>query len=86
MSISWFDLIGGMGVALIIGSYLLLHLDKLKSTTLAYSLANGLGALLIIISLLVDFNLSAFIIETFWVIISVIGLIRYFRMRQRITG
>ena len=85
MNISWFDFVGGIGVALIIGSYLLLQLNKLKSTTLAYSLANGLGALLIIISLLVDFNLSAFIIETFWVIISVVGLIRYFRMRQRIT-
>lgn len=85
MNISWFDLIGGIGVALIIGSYLLLQLNKLESTTLAYSLANGLGALLIIISLLVDFNLSAFIIEAFWVIISIIGLIRYFRRRRGIT-
>lgn len=73
----WYDFIGNIGVALIIASYLLLLLKKLSSAGALYPAANGLGALLIIISLLFDFNLSAFIIEFFWLLISLYGLAQF---------
>lgn len=76
MTLTWFDLIGFIGVLLIIVAYLLLQLDKLPSSSLFYSLMNALGALLIIISLLFDFNLSAFVVEAFWFLISLLGLTR----------
>ena len=76
MTIAWFDLIGFMGVLLIIVAYLLLQLEKLPSSSPIYSLMNALGALLIIISLLFDFNLSAFVVEAFWFLISLLGLTR----------
>lgn len=82
MSYSWFDFLGTIGVAVIIVTYLLLQLDRLKSSSFSYSLLNGLGAMLIMFSLLFKFNLSAFIVEMFWVLISVLGLVRYFRARR----
>jgi hypothetical protein len=33
------------------------------------------------VSLLVDFNLSALLMEVFWVLISLIGVYRYFRLK-----
>jgi hypothetical protein len=76
MNFHFFDLIGFMGVLLIIIAYLLLHLDKLSSSSPSYSLVNAAGALLIIISLIFAFNLSAFIVEVFWFLISLLGLWR----------
>ena len=77
----WHDVVGVVGVALILGAYLLLQLRKIRSTTLGYSLVNGLGSALIIVSLARDFNFSAFLIEVFWLAISLVGVVRYFRQR-----
>jgi hypothetical protein len=62
-------------------TYLWLQLGKLKSDALTYSLMNAIGASLIVVSLLVDFNLSALLMEVFWVLISLIGVYRYFRLK-----
>ena len=76
MNFYLFDLAGFIGVLLIIVAYLLLQLDKLPSSSTSYSLLNAAGALLIIVSLMFKFNLSAFIVETFWLLISLFGLTR----------
>ena len=76
MNLDLFDLAGFTGVLLIVGAYLLLQLDKLPSSSPSYSLLNTAGALLIILSLIFKFNLSAFIVETFWLLISLFGLTR----------
>jgi hypothetical protein len=70
------DLVGFIGVLLIVVAYLLLQLDKLPSSSPRYSLLNAGGALLIIVSLIFAFNLSAFIVEVFWFLISLLGLWR----------
>lgn len=79
MNYGLIDLIGNVGVVILIIAYLLLQLNKLSSDGLAYSLLNMVGASLIIVSLRFNFNLSAFVIEVFWVLISFIGVFRYFR-------
>lgn len=81
MSYGLLDLVGNIGVVVLMITYLMLQLNKLSSNGLAYSLLNAIGAGFIIISLLVNFNLSAFIIEVFWVLISFVGIYRYFRMK-----
>ena len=75
-NLTWFDLTGFVGVLLIVVAYLLLQLDKLPSSSPRYSLLNAGGALLIIVSLIFAFNLSAFIVEAFWFLISLLGLWR----------
>jgi paired small multidrug resistance pump len=74
MSFHWFDLAGFAGVLLIIVAYLLLQVEKLASTSPRYSVLNAVGALLIMVSLVFAFNLSAFIVEAFWFLISLVGI------------
>ena len=76
MNLSWFDLAGFVGVVLIVIAYLLLQLNKLPSSAPAYSLLNAIGAFLVMVSLVFDFNLSAFLMEAFWFLISLFGLFR----------
>ncbi len=87
MAYGWHDLLGIIGVVLIVATYMLLQLEKLSATSFLYSAANGLGASLILVSLIYDFNLSAFIIEAFWLLISIFGIMRYFsRNRSRLAA
>ena len=76
MNLSWFDLAGFVGVVVIVIAYLLLQLNKLSSSDPSYSLLNALGAFLVMVSLLFDFNLSAFLMEAFWFLISLFGFVR----------
>jgi hypothetical protein len=71
---SWFDLIGNVGVLLMVVAYLLLQLEKLSGSALSYLLLNAVGAVLVMISLMFRFNLSAFLMEAFWLLISLYGL------------
>jgi len=81
MSYGPLDLVGNVGVVVLVVAYLMLQLNKLRSDELAYSLLNAIGASLIVISLLYDFNLSALLMEVFWVLISFVGIYRYFRQK-----
>lgn len=75
------DFVGLIGVGIIVVTYLFLQLGKLRSEALAYSLMNAIGASLIVLTLLVNFNLSALLMEVFWVLISLLGVYRYFRVK-----
>jgi len=83
MSVDLFDLAGFVGVLLVVIAYLLLQLEKLPSSSLSFSLLNGAGSLLIILSLLFKFNLPAFLIEVFWFLISLIGLAKWIIARKK---
>ena len=47
MHYAWFDVVGNIGVGLIILTYVLLQIERIKSETLAYSILNAFGASLI---------------------------------------
>lgn len=81
MQIQWYDIIGSIGVATIIFTYVLLQTDRIKSDALLYSILNAAGASLIIFSLFFNFNFSAFIVEFFWVLISIYGIVKYLLKR-----
>jgi hypothetical protein len=70
----WFDLVGNVGVLLMVIAYLLLQLEKLSGSALSYLMLNAVGAVLVMISLMFRFNLSAFLMEAFWLLISLYGL------------
>lgn len=82
---SVYDLVGTSGAALIVGAYLFLQLERLDAKDLSYSLMNALGAALILFSLTMDFNLSAFIVEAFWLVVSGIGLVKGLRRRGNLA-
>jgi hypothetical protein len=81
MSYGLMDVVGNIGVLMLMFTYLALQLDKIKSADLSYSVLNAVGASLIVASLIVDFNLSALLMEVFWVLISFIGIGRHLRLK-----
>ena len=76
------DIVGLVGTALFIGAFAYANaaerLDKLW-----FNLANLVGAVLLLISLSVKFNLAAFVLEAAWAVIALIGLVRALRERRR---
>ena len=78
MPFAWYDIVGSLGVAIIILTYILLQTERIKSESLLYSVLNGLGAGLIVFSLFYSFNFAAFVVEALWVLISLYGVFRYF--------
>jgi len=80
MNYGLIDFVGNIGVLLLMTAYLLLQLNRL-SNGLAYSVMNAIGAALIVVSLLVNFNLSAFIMEVFWILISFVGIYKHLRSK-----
>lgn len=82
MNYSWYDLAGNIGVLMMVIAYLLLQLDKLSGSSVSYLLLNAMGAVLVIVSLIFHFNLSAFLMEVFWLLISLFGLAKTLFSRQ----
>lgn len=82
MSLAWYDLFGTSGVLLIVVSYFLLQVGRIASEDPVYSWLNLAGAIMILTSLLFTFNFSSFVIEIFWIGISLIGLFRAYRNRR----
>lgn len=76
------DFVGNVGVVVVLLTYLLLQMDRMVASSLTYSISNAIGAVLILISLAQDFNLSAVIIESVWLIISVFGMARTIVLRR----
>ncbi len=72
------DIIGILGTTLVVATYFLLQLEKLDPKGLAYNIANLLGAIFLLTSLFIHFNLASFIIELFWITASLIGIVRYY--------
>lgn len=82
MSFSLPDIAGTIGVALIVLTYVLLQTERLRSEQLAYSVLNGIGAALILVSLWFDPNLPSVVVESFWLVISIYGVVRYLRKKK----
>lgn len=72
------DLIGFMGVALLIGTYALLQFDRIDPKGFWYSFNNMMVAILVTVSLVYTPNLASLVIEFFWFIISVYGLWKFY--------
>lgn len=68
------DLVGLVGVVLILSAYALLQGGRLAVRSPIYSAMNLVGSGLILFSLTVDFNLPSAIIEGAWTLISIYGL------------
>lgn len=86
MSYTWHDVLGNIGVVLVLVIYLLLQMEKLSASNPLFSALNAVGAVLILVSLSQDFNLSAFLIEAVWFVVSIYGLLRYRKYRKSVIG
>jgi hypothetical protein len=71
---NWYDILGSLGVAVIILTYVLLQIERVRSDQLIYSLLNAIGAALILVSLYFDYNFPSVVVEFFWLVISLFGI------------
>jgi len=78
----WYNILGTLGVAIIILTYVLLQIERLRSDQLAYSVLNAIGAALVLVSLYFDFNLPSVVVEVFWLLISLFGIGKYLARRN----
>ena len=76
------NIIGMLGTTMVVGAYFLIQIDRMDAKGLAYNLWNLIGALFLLLSLLVHFNLASFVIELFWIAASVVGLWQVFKRRK----
>ncbi len=79
---NWYDILGTLGVAIIILTYVLLQIERVRSDQLIYSLLNAIGASLILVSLYFDYNFPSVVVEFFWLLISLFGIGKYFVRRR----
>ncbi len=78
---AWHDLLGNIGVFLVVFSYFLLQIGRISGVSPVYALVNAGGAALVLISLYFNFNLSAVLIEGFWLAISLLGLFLHWQRK-----
>ena len=71
-----YDLLGVIGSLIIIAAYFATQRGWVEASDWRFPLANLIGALLILLSLMVAWNLAAFVMEIFWLAISIYGLVR----------
>ena len=76
------DAIGLVGSALFIAAFAYANMVKTLNKIL-FNLANLVGAILLLISLSVNFNLAAFVLEAAWGAIAAVGLVMAVRAKLR---
>ena len=86
IALHWYDVVGLGGTLSILLAFVLLQTRRLSGTGLVYQLLNLFGAAGILVSLFGTFNLSVFLLELAWVIVSLYGIIRSLRERGRGAG
>lgn len=69
-------------MAFVVFAYLLLQMDKYTIRSIQYQLLNLVGAILLLISLFVHFNLGSFIIEVFWIGITIYGIAKNIKEKK----
>jgi purine-cytosine permease-like protein len=77
------DAAGVIGSIIVIVAYFATQAGWLGANDPRFAWANLAGAALIITSLMVDWNLAAFVMEVFWILISIYGLARHHAVKRR---
>ena len=76
------DIAGVIGSVIVIVAYFATQAGWFGANDPRFAWANLVGAVLIISSLVMDWNLAAFVVEIFWLLISVFGLARHYTSRR----
>lgn len=83
MNLEWYDIVGLLGTLMILVAFFLLQARRMSGTGLPYQLLNLFGAAGVLVSLAGTFNLSVFLLESAWVLVSAYGIVRSIRARRR---
>ncbi|PWJ54159.1 hypothetical protein SAMN06264364_10866 [Quadrisphaera granulorum] len=76
------NVLGLVGVSLVVTTYYLLQSGRLQVQHLRYSATNAVASVLVLFSLAFHWNLSSAVIEGFWLLISLYGCAQWWRARR----
>ena len=76
------NIIGLTGTTMVVSAYIMLQTNVIDSKSLRFNLINLFGALFLLFSLTINFNMASFIIEIFWIGASLIGLYNWAKNRK----
>jgi paired small multidrug resistance pump len=82
MNLAWYDVVGLLGTLMILAAYFLLQARRLSGNGVAYPVLNLFGAAGVLVSLLGTFNLSVFLLEVAWILVSAYGIWQALRQRR----
>lgn len=77
-----YQIIGFIGMIFIVWAYFLIQTGKSSIDSLYYQLLNLIGAILLTISLFVHFNLGSFLIEVFWIAITLYSMYKNWKLKK----
>jgi len=80
-SLTIVDAVGSAGALVVVAAYFATQMRMMNSDDLAFPVLNLAGSILIVYSLFENFNLASMLIESFWILISMIGIVQYLRLR-----
>ncbi|MGO4550193.1 hypothetical protein AB4059_03710 [Lysobacter sp. 2RAF19] len=83
MNFAWYDVVGFAGTLMILAAFAAQQMGKMRGDGATYQLLNLFGALGILVSLMGSFNISVFVLESTWVLVSAYGLWRSRSLRAR---
>jgi len=72
-----------VGMACVVFAYFAVERDWFNNKEVKFYVINLIGAVLLLISLLINFNLGSFVIEIFWIAISIFGIINNYKVKSR---
>ena len=76
------NIIGITGTVLVVTAYMMLQSGILESKSLQFNMFNLVGAIFLLFSLTINFNMASFIIEIFWILASLVGLYKWYKSRK----
>jgi len=76
------DAFGMIGTFMVCVAFFQSVNGRWKTTENSYLWTNLIGAVILLISLCVNFNLGSFVIELFWITISLMGFYKNYKMKQ----
>lgn len=82
LNLAWYDWVGIVGMLMTVAAFFLLQAGRLSGTGFIYQLLNLFGAGGVLVSLLGTFNVSVFLLELIWVLISGYGIVRSLKARR----
>jgi len=82
LNLAWYDWVGMAGTLMVLVAFFLLQAGRVSGTGIVYQLLNLLGAGGVLLSLLGTFNVSVFLLEFTWVLISGYGIVRSIKSRR----
>lgn len=77
------NILGLSGMACFLFAYFMLQRNKWEAQSYRYFGTNLAGSLLLVASLCIDWNLSAFFLEVAWGLISMWGIIQLTKARRK---